>query len=127
MRAWLCNVIVIGALALASCAPEEESQQRQPLQPLPPRHPALEGNIKSASSAEIRQILDLVRKHINKTYGSALPIYRVYVLNSSHVNVSYWAKGLQNVAYVERVNGKWKVTDTLIERAIITGRNIPTG
>ena len=61
-----------------------------------------------------------------KEYGSALPIYDVYVVDRDRVTVHYWGKGVETYGNVDRINGKWKFTGALTERTVVTGVNIPT-
>jgi hypothetical protein len=111
--------LAIGSLTLAGCA-----ETKPPEPPPPPRHPAIEGNFKSVSSADIRRVLDLMRESMIKEYGSALPIYRVEVTDHNHIIIHYWADDTETSEYAERVKGKWKLGD--IKRVIVTGSNIPT-
>jgi hypothetical protein len=126
MRACLRDSLLITALLLSGCA--QKQQVLPPSPPPAPAHPWIEGNFKTVSSGDIRRGLDIVRKHMIEEYGSALPIYGVYVVDQNHMSIRYWAKGLQTWTYVERIKKKWQLSgDTAVELIITTGSNIPTG
>jgi hypothetical protein len=120
MRASVCCA---AAIALAGCA----EQQQAPLPPPPPRHPTIEGSAKSVSSSDIHVVLNLARKQLIKWYGSALPVYSVRVVNRNEIEIHYWPRDTETLAFADRVNGKWKIRDVEIERVIIKNTNIPVG
>jgi hypothetical protein len=62
-------LLVLGTFAVLSCA----SQQSPP----PPAHPVIEGNSESVSHADIRIVLDIVRK------WTLQPFERVVVSNAN--------------------------------------------
>ena len=117
MRLLLFPAAWAAILTLSSCAQE---------QPPAPAHPALEGDWESVSHADVRVAMNIIRKDLIKTQGSALPIYRVRVVDRNHIQVCYWPRrDIEACAQVERVNGTWRRSQ--FERAIITGRSVPTG
>jgi hypothetical protein len=123
MHTSACLAASVAAIALAGCA----GQQSALATPLPPSHPRIEGNAKDVSSSDVRIVLDLTRKQLIKWYRSALPIYSVRVVNRNEMEIHYWPRDAEMLAFADRVNGKWKIRDVEIERVIIKNANIPVG
>ena len=121
MHASLRFGVLATVVALAACA-----EQQPPSPPPPPREPSIEGNTKSVSAADIRAILSLMRKHLIQSYGSALPVYSIRVVDRNHAEVHYWPDRNETIAFTERINGKWRLANE-IERIIITNANLPLG
>ena len=113
---WL--VLVAFGFCLVGCA----DQHRQPPAPA---HPSVEGNVHSVSGADVQTALRIVRKEIVAQYGSALPIYRVHILDCDHIEVCYWPNGIDTCAELERVRDRW--TRAQYDRVVVPGGNIPTG
>jgi hypothetical protein len=77
--------------------------------PRPPRHPKIEGNVQSVSSADIREVIRLKQQDMLTEYGKVLPIYTVRVHSKNHIEVQYWgADGIEFWRDARRVKGKWK-------------------
>ncbi len=117
MRAWSCIFTMMCAILFAACA-----QDRKP--PPPPAQPSIEGNAKSVSAADIRVVLELKRKDMIMSHGSASPIYTVRVIDHNHIEIGYWLGGTETWAIAERVKGKWKLAD--YERIMVRAADIPT-
>jgi hypothetical protein len=115
-------------LALLSCAPQQgiHVESSQHVQPPAPLQPKIEGNLRSVSSADLRLALNVMRMHMAKEYGSSLSIYGVYVVDRDRMTMHYWANGVETYGYVDRINGKWRFTNAIVERNVTTGANIPT-
>ena len=108
---------VLGAFAMLSCASHEP--------PPPPAHPVIEGARESVSRADIRTVLDIVRKDLITHFGSAYPIYSVRVSDHDHIDVCYWPNGIHTCAVLWRVKGKWTLQP--FERVVVPNANIPVG
>jgi hypothetical protein len=124
MRVALCCLVV--ALSLVGCKAAEQSQPPWMVQPPPPARPAIEGAVKSVSSADIRAILAFMHQHIVKEHGSLVPIYSVHIIDHNNASIDWWNNGVRTFTPLERVKGKWKLSTTESERIITTGINIPT-
>lgn len=120
--------MVAVAIALWGCASQQSTsvQSSQHRRPPAPSQPAINGNFQSVSAADVRSALKAMRTHMIKQYGSALPVYNVYIVSRNRMTMHYWASGLETYGYVDRINGKWKFTEVFAERAIITGASNPT-
>ena len=105
---------------LAACA---EQLQQPPTKP-PPAQPSIQGKVNSVSPAEIGLVLQLKRKDMIASQGSALPIYVVRVVDHNHIQLQYWSGGTETWAFAERVKGKWKLAE--FERVIVKASEIPT-
>jgi hypothetical protein len=108
---------LLGAFAMLSCA----SQNIAP----PPAHPVIEGKSKSLSRADIRIVLDIVRKDLVTRYGSAYPIYTVRVSDHDHIDVCYGLNDIYTCAVLWRVKGKWTLQP--FEKVDVPNPNIPVG
>jgi hypothetical protein len=110
-------LLLLGAFAVLSCV----SQQAPP----PPAHPLIEGNSESVSRADVRTVLDIVRKDLISRFGSVYPIYTVQVSDRDHIDVCYWPNGIHTCAVLWRVKGKWTLQP--FERVVVPNANIPVG
>jgi hypothetical protein len=111
----------IAAGALVGCA---QQQPQWMVQPPPPEHPAITGAVHLVSPTDLREVVAIMRTHIRHDYGADLPIYTLDGVSRNHVSVSYWAKGHNTFAQVERVHGKWQLSKRMFERYITTGTSI---
>jgi hypothetical protein len=123
MRAALCASL---ALSFAGCTVPEQPTPPWMIQPPPPARPAIQGAVKSVSSADIRAILAFMHHHIVKEHGSFVPIYSVHIIDQNNASVDWWDNGVHTYTPLERVKGKWQLSTTEVERIITTGINIPT-
>ena len=124
MRAALCASLV--TISLIGCTASEHSPPPWTIQPPAPAHPAIEGAVKSVTSADIRAILAFMHQHIVREHGSFVPIYSVHIIDHNNASADWWDKGVHTYTPLERVKGKWQLYTTEIERIITTGINIPT-
>src|SRR5689334_181259 len=108
---------LLAAFAMLSCASHEP--------PPPPAHPVIEGARDSVSRADIRTVLDIVRKDLITRFGSTYPIYSVRVSDRDHIDVCYWPNGIHTCAVLWRVKGKWTLQP--FERVVVPNANIPVG
>ena len=116
---------LVGALmaALTACGSQEVKQRPQP--PPPPR-PEIKGAVKSVSSADIREIIAFMRKHIIKEHGSFVPIYSISIVDRNSASVVWWDNGVETITPLDRIHGRWQLSKDMIERIITTGVNFPT-
>ena len=90
------------ALLFASCAHEVGVRSA-------PVHARIEGNVRSVSSADIREALHLYLEAIAKELGSVPRAVTIHVIDHDHVEVECLFQGVQYGDAVDRVKGKWKV------------------
>jgi hypothetical protein len=83
----------------------------------------IEGAVHSVSSADIRTVLEIVRRDMPRSEGAVLPIYTVRVVDRNHVEVCYWPGSIETCAVVDRIKGKWTLQP--VQRIMIKGLNIP--
>src|SRR3954468_15553083 len=106
-------VALLTMLCVLGCA-DEPRYTRMPgpgpaAIPPPPRHPKIEGNVQSVSSADLREVIRLEQQDMARNYGRVLPIYTVRVHSKNHLEVQYWgADGIQTWRDARRIKGKWK-------------------
>jgi hypothetical protein len=119
VRSFFLSIGSAAVLCLFSCA-----QDTSPL----PAHPTIEGEWESVSLADIRTALDLVQKEVIRAYHSPRPIFRVRVVDRNHIEVCYYHAWPARDPYACQVviRGKYGWALPELERAIMTGRNIPT-
>jgi hypothetical protein len=108
---------LLGAFAMLPCASYEP--------PPAPAHPVIEGDWESVSHADIRTVLDIVRKDLMTRFGFTYPIYTVGVSDRDHIDVCYWPNGIHTCAVLWRVKGKWTLQP--FERVVVPSANIPLG
>jgi len=104
---------------VAGCAEEPLSVRlpgpRPAAIPRAPHQPTIEGNVKSVSSADIREVICLKQQDMVKEYGKVLPIYTVRVHSKNHIEVEYWgADGVEFWRDARRVKGKWKFDELVL-------------
>jgi len=92
--------------------------------PPPPAHPVIEGHSASVSHTDIRSAIAIVRHHFAEMGRPDFPIYRVKIMDRSHIEVYFHPPGLKEEgAVVERVRGKWHLNG---ERIISTWEPLET-
>jgi hypothetical protein len=117
--------LVIALLSVSGCAAEPRHVPTSfgpgpGAIPPPPRHPKIEGNVKSVSAADIRDVIGVEQQDLLKDYGKVLPIYRVHVHSRNHIEIQFWTPdGINSWRDVHRVKGKW--TPDYVARVIISG------
>src|ERR1044071_212597 len=93
--------------------------------PPAPRHPKIEGNVESVSSADIREVIRLKRQDMLKEYGKVLPIYTVRVHGKNHIEVQYWgADGIEFWRDARRIKRKWKFDELDLAHAHTLQKNL---
>jgi hypothetical protein len=90
------------AFVIASCA-------EQP--PPPPLHPLIEGTVDSVSRKDIAQAIAVAQQYRVDAHGSPLPVYRVRVIDHSHLDVCFRPPGITEACdRLERTKGKWQLS-----------------
>ena len=112
MRALRFSISCATAFIIGSCA------EHQP----PPLHPLIEGAVHSVTREDIAHAIIVAQQYRVDAHGSPLPVYRVHVIDRSHLDVCFRPPGITEACdRLERIKEKWQLSG---ERTIIAP-NLP--
>ena len=90
--------------------------------PPAPLHPAIEGAVDSVSRKDIAQAIAVAQLYRVDSHGSALPVYRVHVIDHNHLDVCFRPPGITEACdRLERTKAKWQLSG----EHTITAPNLP--